>query len=597
MMPPKSIEKSFEYVITQLTNQNKLKLKWSTKNGNIQPNDISRRTAEKYYFDCVNPTCGHEVITSPDKIFGGNGCPYCCNPVQKLCGNANCNNCFVKSFASHPRAINWILEKNGIEAKMVSKNSNSKYWLKCFECNHEFYSVLTTINKGVWCPFCSNKELCDNAECNMCLTNSFASNSKAVYWSNKNEFTPRQVFKSCNKKFTFNCDKATCGHEFEVSLCNIAGGKWCPYCGYNKLCDNSNGIICQICYDKSFASHSKSYMWCDEKNEISKTQVFLNSGIKRWFKCNDCNHHFETVVNLITRTENDKYCPYCSNQILCDVETCEICNDKSLASHEKAIMWNYEKNNGVKPRDIFKNSNFKYWFNCDCGHTIEKTPNSINRGCWCPYCCNPPIKLCDDDKCKKCFEKSFASHPKSKFWSDKNTTQPRDVFINNHTKHIFTCSKKHQFSVALNCINNQNTWCPKCVNKTEGKFYDEIIKIYDDILFQVRFDWCRNSDTNQYLPFDYVLEEQKIIIELDGKQHFTQVKNWASPEDTQKRDKYKMHKANTNGYSVIRILQMDVLYDKYKWIDEIKENIKKIMGDGIIQNIYMCKKNEYSVYQ
>lgn len=42
---------------------------------------------------------------------------------------------------------------------------------------------------------------------------------------------------------------------------------------------------------------------------------------------------------------------------------------------------------------------------------------------------------------------------------------------------------------------------------------------------------------------------------------------------------------------------VDVLRDKYKWLDEIKQNIDKIVSDGIVQNIYMCKKNEYSVYQ
>ena len=31
-----------------------------------------------------------------------------------------------------------------------------------------------------------------------------------------------------------------------------------------------------------------------------------------------------------------------------------------------------------------------------------------------------PKKLCDEDECKICFERTFASQEKSKFWSDKN---------------------------------------------------------------------------------------------------------------------------------------------------------------------------------
>ena len=45
------------------------------------------------------------------------------------------------------------------------------------------------------------------------------------------------------------------------------------------------------------------------------------------------------------------------------------------------------------------------------------------------YCPNSNrIKLCSDDDCQICFNKSFASHEKSKYWSDDNITIPRLVF-------------------------------------------------------------------------------------------------------------------------------------------------------------------------
>ena len=47
--------------------------------------------------------------------------------------------------------------------------------------------------------------------------------------------------------------------------------------------------------------------------------------------------------------------------------------------------------------------------------------------------------------------------------------------------------------------------------------------------------------------------------------------------------------ANENGYSVIRLLQEDIFYDKYNWFDELNQNIEKIIEDGIVQNIYLCK--------
>jgi len=82
-------------------------------------------------------------------------------------------------------------------------------------------------------------------------------------------------------------------------------------------------------------------------------------------------------------------------------------------------------------------------------------------------------------------------------------------------------------------------------------------------------------------------------VELDGNQHLIQVSKWKTPEHNRRRDLYKMECANKNGYSIIRILQEDVFKDKYNWLEELQQNIKKIQDENIIQNIYMCKNNEY----
>jgi len=108
-----------------------------------------------------------------------------------------------------------------------------------------------------------------------------------------------------------------------------------------------------------------------------------------------------------------------------------------------------------------------------------------------------------------------------------------------------------------------------------------------------KVDWCKNLKSNRYLPFDFIIEERKIIIELDGKQHFEQIGKWLSPEETRINDLYKMKCANENGFSVIRILQKDIYFNKYDWLKELCENIEKNSNEKIVQNIYMCKKNEY----
>jgi very-short-patch-repair endonuclease len=54
--------------------------------------------------------------------------------------------------------------------------------------------------------------------------------------------------------------------------------------------------------------------------------------------------------------------------------------------------------------------------------------------------------------------------------------------------------------------------------------------------------------------------------------------------------------ANENGFSVIRILQEDVFKNKYDWLQELTNNIEIITNENRVQNIYMCRNNEYKDY-
>jgi len=51
--------------------------------------------------------------------------------------------------------------------------------------------------------------------------------------------------------------------------------------------------------------------------------------------------------------------------------------------------------------------------------------------------------------------------------------------------------------------------------------------------------------------------------------------------------------ANENGYSIIRVLQKDVFGDKYDWLKELVCVIENIKSEKIIQNIFLCKNDEY----
>ena len=75
--------------------------------------------------------------------------------------------------------------------------------------------------------------------------------------------------------------------------------------------------------------------------------------------------------------------------------------------------------------------------------------------------------------CNACFKKSFSISVKVKFWNyDRNTSLPREVFLNSNSKYWFVCEKGHDFDIELGSISSLKNWCRYCVNKTEQKMQD-----------------------------------------------------------------------------------------------------------------------------
>lgn len=182
---------------------------------------------------------------------------------------------------------------------------------------------------------------------------------------------------------------------------------------------------------KSFKSHNRSKFWA-KRNQILPEFVFKGTYNKYWFDCNQCQHQFEAIIRNIVK---GSWCPYCSNQKLCDDEECYDCFNKSLASTDVIQYWS--ENNIKYPRQIFKNSNKYFLFKCHCGHQYQSSPSRVIKSTSCVFCTNK--QLCDDPNCQTCYLKSFANHNRVKIWSKTNTISPRMVFIGSHEIYEFDC--------------------------------------------------------------------------------------------------------------------------------------------------------------
>jgi len=174
-----------------------------------------------------------------------------------------------------------------------------------------------------------------------------------------------------------------------------------------------------------------------------------NDNENYYSRCKSCR-------KIHNKNEKKRYIKkICSTRKLCNNNNCLVCFGRSFASFKgktkkndylKIDCWDKIKNNNLTPRNIFKGTKKKYWFKCDddenCGHSFNSSIANITRNNgnnWCPFCANPAQKLCNNNKCVQCFEKSFASFKektkndnlKIDSWDLKknNNLTPRNIYI------------------------------------------------------------------------------------------------------------------------------------------------------------------------
>jgi len=291
---------------------------------------------------------------------------------------------------------------------------------------------------------------------------------------------------------------------------------------------------------------------------------YINAKTKITIICRDHGEFYQTPSNHLSNYN----CQKCAKNFQLNTESFI---EKAKCIHNN--KYDYSKVNYI-------NTDTQIIIICKEHGEFTQIPDfHINRKCGCPKCSNN-VKL----DVSEFIEKAEKIHNNTYDYS-------KVIYFNNYTSIIIIC-KKHGEFLQKPFVHLSSHGCPSCINKTEYKFYEKIKDLYPTIKRQYKVDWCKNK---LCLPYDFAIEELKIIIELDGEQHFTQVSNWTSPETQIEKDKFKTDCANQNKFSVIRLLQDDVSKDKFDWFNEIQLSVSKIINEQKIQNVYICKNNEYEL--
>jgi len=271
---------------------------------------------------------------------------------------------------------------------------------------------------------------------------------------------------------------------------------------------------------------------------------------------------------------------------------CNICGVKLRSENKKYTQNEFIQKSTEIHGDTYDYSKVQYTgiYNkiiiiCKKHGEFEQTPALHIQGSGCNNCgCERTgilLRHTNNDFITKAFNEHGETYDYSKV-----------QYIRNSNKVIIICKKHGEFEQTP-YHHIKGSGCPLCLNKTEGKVFNNMQSIYPSLIAQFKQDWCKNEKP---LPFDFCIPEYKIIIELDGLQHFKQISNWSSPEEQFENDKFKEECANNNGYSVIRLLQEDVFYDTYDWLKKLCDTIEEVKNSDKPKNRYLCENGEYENY-
>jgi hypothetical protein len=413
--------------------------------------------------------------------------------------------------------------------------------------------------------------------------------AKEWYYEKNGNLKPWEASHGSNQKVWWLCPK----------MCEIGG---CIHSYYSTINSRSGGSECGYCNGKSFCYHeSLSYLfpeiaklWHPNKNnELTPKDVVAKSHKRVWFRCPkttcsmNCPHDFtaeiKNVVYAFIKNPNTNGCPFCAPM------TGIICKHLSLAYIFPKIAGEIHptKNNNIDPKTISPHSKKSLWFLCpnkflcNCEHAYKTTVDTrtlSKNPTGCPFCGGN--KVCEHRTLDALFPE-IASE-----WDfERNVGKPTDYSRGSDKVVYWICpnDSAHSYQCSIKERTKNKQGCALCRKTSENVLNDFLIKLINsktkklaDIKWGFYANWCKSEITKFKLPFDFLIKELNLIIELDGNQHFYDVEYFGkNSKQEQRNDVYKMVKAVQNNHSVIRLCQVDVRTNKSDWQNKLTTLINK----------------------
>ena len=280
------------------------------------------------------------------------------------------------SLAEHnPELVeDWDFEKNiDITPESISYGSAKKVHWKCKE-GHTWEDTPNHRTRGRGCKICAEATRKITLRKNVVeRRGSLAENNPelAREWHPTKNFslTASDVTVNSPERVWWRCLKDE-RHEWEAAINSRNSGVGCPICSGYKIVVGIN--------DLATVRPDLAAQWHPTKNgDLNATDVSAGTDRNIWWQC-EKGHEWKARINNRTHGNN---CPFCSGK-----KVLAGFNDLETVMPSIAKEWNFDRNEGLTPKDVTAQSNKKVWWKCERGHEWKTSVSHRSNGRRCPKC-------------------------------------------------------------------------------------------------------------------------------------------------------------------------------------------------------------------
>lgn len=307
-------------------------------------------------------------------------------------------------------------------------------------------------------------------------------------WERNTDLNPEHLLNNSNKKAWWICAK--CGNKWKTAIYNRAGRDHtgCPYCARQKIMPGYNDL--QTEYPKIAKE------WHPTKNgNLTPSMVMGGSSRKTWWICSVGHAYQQSIAQ---RTSRNGSCPYCLGQKV-------LVGFNDLASNFPKIAqeWHPTKNGNLKPTQISKGSNKKFWWRCTkCRHEWEARVADRTRDLTgCPACANKILIQGFNDLATKFPKVAAEWHP-----TKNGNLTPKDVKATSNKKVWWICPHKHEYEQAIQLRTTRSSGCPFCTGNKVWKGFNDLATTYP----KIAKEW-HPTKNGKLTPWNVIAGSQKKV--------------------------------------------------------------------------------------